>query len=101
MSYSHAQILAFLYAGALSSDQKTNKFDVHEGHIGFVANCEPLARQIADHLNLPRFAQVLHPGVVEYEIIEPLGKWILDNPKQKHQAFDCFILAYGSWLVKE
>ena len=100
--YSHAQILAFLYAGALTPDQKTDKFDDHGGHVGFVAKFEPLARQIADHLNLPQFAEVEHPGVVEYEIIEPLGKWILDHPmRQSTDAFDCFVMSYGTWLTSE
>lgn len=99
--YSHAQILAFLYAGALTPDQETDKFEDHEGHRGFVANCEPLARRIADHLNSPDFADVLHDGVVEYEVVEPLGKWILDNPEHFSQAFDQFALVYRNWLIKE
>ena len=102
MSYSHAQNLAFLYAGALTKDRKKDGFDAHEGHIGFVDSCEPLARQIADHLNLPQFAQVSHPGVVEYEIIEPLGKWILDNPvRRSDEAFNRFVLEYGNWICED
>lgn len=98
--YSHAQILAFLYAGALTPDQETDKFDDHEGHRGFVANCEPLARRIADQLNAPAFADVFHDGVVEYEVIEPLGAWVLNNPTQLDQAFDRFCDDYRNWLIK-
>lgn len=91
--YSHATITAFLYAGAINAD-----LDDWGGHIGFVRANEELAKQIADHLNAPEFAEVFHPGVVEYELIEPLGAWLVANPTEADKAIDKFKTDYLNWI---
>jgi len=48
------------------------------GHIGMVMNqvfkAELITRHLVDH-------DLDHPGVFEYEVTEPLGVWIAENPE--------------------
>ena len=48
------------------------------GHIGMVMNqvfkAELITRHLIDH-------DLDHPGVFEYEVTEPLGVWIAENPE--------------------
>ena len=111
MSYSHASILAFLYAGAVDEEDKLRRkvkpipalFEGWEGRRGFVYYAEPLAQSIADYLNEvdDEDSEVFHPGVAEYEVIEPLGGWLLTNPTESDKAFDKFKADYKAWLTKE
>jgi hypothetical protein len=74
---------AFLYAGALTPDQETDKFDAWGGHTGFVHACTDYAQAIESWLVQPDRADDNHPGVLVYELIEPLGAWLID-PASNH-----------------
>jgi len=82
-----AALTAFLYAGALSADLNTHHdafapathFDDFNGHTGFVDSAETYATAIVQWLQARIAAQGFddHPGVMEYELIEPLGGWLI------------------------
>lgn len=80
-----ASITAFLYAGAVQSPQNRiaddNPFENWEGHLGFVYYAEGYANAIVEWLD-KRFEtnpDDIYPGVLEYEVIEPMGEWLLRN----------------------
>lgn len=80
--------LAFLVTGfeaahcaALASGVGTlpeQHAETHGGHIGIVANLYDYAEHIEDCISLQNSSDF--PGVIQYEVIEPLGKWLFNNP---------------------
>lgn len=89
-----ASITAFLYAGATERDrdltrcnddterfENTERFEKWEGHLGFVFYAERIATAIIEWLDErsanPEINDV-YPGVIEYELIEPLGAQLIE-----------------------
>jgi hypothetical protein len=79
-----ASYTAFLYAGAIQSaanwsamKDRTNLFDDWDGHRGFVRACAEYAHAIRNALDARADEEDAWPGVMEYEILEPLGEWLL------------------------
>ena len=96
-----ATFAAHLYAGA-ASVVGTDPFEPWGGHVGFTASILPdHARAIAK-----RFATIIEyldppavPGVLEYEVIEPLGRELVcDAAILPEEAADLFELRYRAWL---
>jgi len=83
LNHNIAHTTAFLYAGALTPDQETDKFDDWGGHNGFVQTCTEYAEAIETWLGQPERDDDNHPGVLAYEVIEPLGAWLID-PASNH-----------------
>jgi hypothetical protein len=81
---------AFLYAGALQHADKLENASLKDrgialdlwddwgGHTGFVHACTDYAQAIESWLVQPDRADDNHPGVLVYELIEPLGAWLID-----------------------
>ena len=81
-----ASITAFLYAGALHKAGELYTASLKDrgiaidlwndwnGHIGFIDTAETYAISIAQWL---AERDDNHPGVLEYEIIEPMGEWLI------------------------
>ena len=90
-----AHTTAFLYAGALQkADELENAslkdrgiaidlWDDWGGHTAFVHTCTEYAHAIESWLGQPERDDDNHPGVLAYEIIEPLGGWLID-PASNH-----------------
>jgi hypothetical protein len=79
---------AFLYAGALTPDQETDKFEAWEGHQEFVRACTGYAHAIETWLGHPGRYDDNHPGVLAYEVIEPLGYWLVLFPHAEALPLD-------------
>jgi hypothetical protein len=98
-----AQITAFLYAGALQHPELGQKgqglcLDRWEGHTGFVTYCALYAGAINDWLHT---RDDIMPGVLEYELIEPLGEWLLESPRSCLETADVlgrFKAQYLAWI---
>lgn len=72
-AHTAAVFTAFLFVGGTQS----KKFDADKWHgqIGFAQECAPHGAAIAAALDkVPDKWD--YPGVLEYEIVEPLGEWI-------------------------
>jgi hypothetical protein len=86
---------AFLYAGALQHADKLENASLKDrgiaidlwddwgGHTGFVHTCSDYAQAIESWLVQPDRADDNHPGVYAYEVIEPLGAWLIE-PTSNH-----------------
>jgi len=79
-----ASYTAFLYAGAIlcranrtAEADRTNLFDDWNGHTGFVWACAEYADAIQTALDERTDKEDAWPGVMEYELLEPLGEWLL------------------------
>lgn len=99
-----AQITAFLYAGALQHPTLGQKgqglcLDRWEGHTGFVTYCALYAGAINDWLDT---RDDIMPGVLQYELIEPLGEWLLES---SHSCLDAAVVLerfkteYVAWIA--
>jgi hypothetical protein len=95
-----AHTTAFLYAGALTPDQETDKFDAWGGHTGFVHACTDYAQAIESWLVQPDRADDNYPGVLAYEIIEALGEWLIarDAPLDTGAVLQEFQRRYLEWI---
>lgn len=80
---------AFLFAGALQKDRELSAvsgnpdlglWDDWGGHIGFAQTCYDYAQAIEKWLETRNDDN--HPGVLAYEIIEPLGEWLIVHEAQ-------------------
>ena len=100
-----AQITAFLYAGALQHPELGQKghglcLDRWEGHTGFVTYCALYAGAINDWLRA-RDDNDIMPGVLEYELIEPLGEWLLESCRpclKTVEVLEHFKAQYLAWI---
>lgn len=98
---------AFLYAGAIQSEanqtamvDRTNLFDDWNGHTGFVWACTEYAEAIQAALNTREDEEDVWPGVMEYELLEPLGEWLLTHeypPSVKEVAAE-FMARFLAWI---
>ena len=99
-----AEITAFLYAGAIqhpSLGQQGDGIDLDDwgGHTGFVNYCATYATQIHDWLETRQDA--VHPGVMVYELIEPMGEWLLEHktvPLKPDKVLHHFKIEFINWL---
>lgn len=95
-----AHTTAFLYAGALTPDQETDKFDAWEGHASFVQTCTDYAEAIETWLVAD--GPQNHPGVYAYEVIEPLGAWLIGHdgplPLDTATVLQEFQRRYLEWI---
>lgn len=99
-----ASIAAFLYAGALQHPTKGvmlgngADFDHWEGHSGFVFYCANYAAAINEWLDTRTDDD--HPGVMLYELIEPMGEWMigLAEPLDTDVALEYFKTEYLAWI---
>jgi hypothetical protein len=98
-----AQITAFLYAGALQHPTLGTTgaglcLDRWEGHTGFVTYCALYAGAINDWLHT---RDDIMPGVLEYELIEPLGEWLLESCRaclETAEVLGRFKAQYLAWI---
>jgi len=98
-----AQITAFLYAGALQHPELGQKgqglcLDHWEGHTGFVTYCALYAAAINDWLH---GRDDTMPGVLEYELIEPVGEWLLESCRsclETVEVLERFKAQYLAWI---
>lgn len=101
-----ATITAFLYAGALQHPTLGTKPDIGldldhwGGHIGFVGCCTEYAKAIQDALNKREDEEDVWPGVIEYELIEPLGEWLLERETVPHAETVAaeFLTRFLKWI---
>lgn len=93
-------ITAFLYSGALGHPTHGSDFEHWEGHTGFVAYCAAYAEKIADYINAPAQAGDLYAGVIFYELIEPMGEWLISQsePLDPVAALEAFKIEYQAWI---
>lgn len=102
-----AEITAFLYAGALQhpakgiANGKGADFEHWEGHTGFVMYCATYAEAIDKWLDARELET--HPGVLLYELIEPMGEWMigLDAPLETTEMLEHFKTEFLHWINKE
>jgi hypothetical protein len=93
-----AEITAFMYAGALQHPTKGTDYEHWEGHTGFVLYCANYAVAIDEWLDTRTDDD--HPGVMLYELIEPMGEWMigLDGPLETDVALEYFKTEYLAWI---
>jgi len=102
-----AEITAFLYAGALQhpalgQNGKGMCLDNWSGHTGFVAYCATYAAEIDEWLETR--GDEIHPGVMLYELIEPMGEWLLEmrkGPPEDGVVLEHFKIEFLHWLDRE
>jgi len=101
-----ATITAFLYAGALQHPTLGIKPDIGldldnwGGHIGFVGCCTEYADAIQKALNEREDEEDVWPGVIEYELLEPLGEWLLTHETPPEVAIVAaeFMARFLTWI---
>lgn len=93
-----AEITAFMYAGAIQSRHNGLDFEHWEGHTGFVTYCTMYAAAIDEWLDTREDES--HPGVMLYELIEPMGEWLiqLNVPIEADDALDYFKEKFLEWI---
>jgi len=102
-----AEITAFLYAGALQHPTLGQKgeglcLDIWSGHTGFVSYCASYAAEIDAWLETR--GDEVHPGVMLYELIEPMGEWLLEmrkGPPEDGVVLEHFKTEFLHWINKE
>lgn len=95
-----SMITAFLYSGALGHSKNGQDFGHWEGHTGFVNHCAWYAEKIAEYINAPAQAEDLYAGVIFYELIEPMGEWLISQPEPLDPvaALEAFKIEYQAWI---
>ena len=102
-----ACMTAFLYAGAIQSEanqnamiDRSNPFDDWGGHTGFVWVCAEYAEAIQAALNTREDEEDVWPGVMEYELLEPLGEWLLTHETPPEVAIVAaeFMARFLKWI---
>jgi hypothetical protein len=104
--YSIAEIVAFLYAGAIQHPTLGNRgegmdLDSWSGHTGFVGHCTGYALAIDQWLTTRSDE---FPGVFVYELIEPMGEWLIEkfhNPPEVAEVLDYFKVEFLAWINKD
>jgi hypothetical protein len=102
-----AETTAFLYAGALQHPTLGQKgaglcLESWGGHTGFVAHCATYAAEIGAWLDTR--GDEVHPGVMLYELIEPMGEWLLETksgPPADGVVLEHFKTEFLHWIDKE
>ncbi len=99
-NHDQALITAFLYSGALGHPTHGTDFEDWEGHTGFVSYCATYAEKIADYINAPAQAGDRYAGSIFYELIEPMGEWLIAQPEPLDPvaALEAFIIEYQAWI---
>lgn len=91
---------AFMLAGATGA--ASHHFERYSGQIGFAHELVPHARAIAEalHKALDRNADAQFPGVLEYELVEPLGRWIVESAEyiEPRATAARFLRSYRDWI---
>ena len=98
-----AEITAFLYAGAiqhptLGNTGKGMNLESWSGHCGFVQHCSNYAIAIDEWLNN---RSDNFPGVMAYELIEPMGEWLIEKfhyPPSADEVLEYFKIEFLSWI---
>lgn len=90
-----AVFTAYLLAGASLSNRS---LEGHGGNIGFACEAVRHARAIAVRFADIRTPDDVFPGVLEYELIEPLGAWIVDVDAQPKDTALRFETLYHDWI---
>lgn len=101
-----AMYTAFLYAGALQHPTLGTKPDVGldlddwDGHVGFVGCCTLYAGAIQAALNEREDEEDSWPGLIEYELIEPMGEWLLthETPPNVETVATEFMARFLEWI---
>jgi hypothetical protein len=102
---STASFTAFIYAGAIQSPALQNDstlMDDWNGHVGFVSHAAYYATVIAHWIDCRDPGEFeLWPGVIEYELFEPMGEWLLTlDPLPTAQfVLEHFEIEYVQWLA--
>jgi hypothetical protein len=104
--HSIAEIVAFLYAGAIQHPTLGNKgqgmdLDNWSGHSGFVGHCTDYAVAIDRWLTN---REDDFPGVFAYELIEPMGEWLIENfhrPPEVDTVMEYFKVEFLAWIGKD
>jgi hypothetical protein len=102
-----ASYTAFLYAGAIQSAanraavvDRSNLFDDWNGHTGFVWACAEYAEAIQKALDEREDKEDAWPGVLEYEVLEPFGEWLLtehETPPSIETVTTEFMTRFLAW----
>jgi hypothetical protein len=101
-----AEITAFLYAGALQhptlgANGKGMCLDSWSGHTGFVGHCTEYAIAIDAWLTTRSDD---FPGVLAYELIEPMGEWLLEKfhyPPPVADVLEYFKVEFIAWIERD
>jgi hypothetical protein len=75
--------------------------DDWNGHTGFVWACAEYANAIQEWINESYQVNPDHPGVMEYEILEPLGEWLLtahEYPPETDAVLAEFKARFITWV---
>ena len=100
-----SEITAFLYAGAiqhptLGSNGKGMRLDSWNGHTGFVGHCTDYAIAIDEWLSTQSDD---FPGVLAYELIEPMGEWLIEKfprPPEVGDVLEYFKVEFAAWIER-
>jgi hypothetical protein len=102
-----ANYTAFLYAGAIQCSaslaaalDRANLMDDWNGHTGFVWACAEYAHAIRNALDARADEEDSWPGVMEYELLEPLGEWLLthETPPSVETVTAEFMTRFLKWV---
>ena len=94
-----AVFTAYLLQGAAQADVPHTAFDTYNGQIGFAFTVTAHARAIVEWLNARPFsAEEEWPGVLCYELVEPLGAYILSKRATPEEALEIFVDQFEQWL---
>jgi len=100
-----AEITAFLYAGALQhptlgANGEGMNLDSWSGHTGFVGHCTEYAIAIDAWIT---HQDVSYPGVLAYELIEPMGEWLIEKfyrPPSVADVLEYFKIEFIAWIER-
>lgn len=106
VAHSVALIAMYLMNGyeAEARIMSSSKLQEMSGHLGVADELACVAAAIHDHLESPE-AQALgteYPGVLEYEVIEPIGQWLHANSIcTVDEARTEFARRFEAWMKEE
>lgn len=92
------------YNEAAADGSDPSELQEQVGHIGVADAITRLAGIVGEYLASP-YIKALgehHPGVFEYEILEPLGKWLHGNSKCTSEEFRAELdRRFRAWMADE
>lgn len=100
----HAMYIMNGYSEAASGGRDASVLQEQVGHIGVADTIASLAAVVGDYLASPEVTALggHQPGVFEYEILEPLGKWLHGNSKCTAHEFRAELnRCFRAWMADQ
>lgn len=100
-----ARLTAFMYAATVQASPTHcdgRRFENWQGHLGFVRFCSRVAMEIVEYLQAHDDPDQPYPGVMEYEVLETLGKRLieLDHTVEVSQALQWFVEDFNRFMAQ-